>query len=154
MEKILKGFWFLVVIAAIASAQGCASRVGGSDQSSVEDTIAPYFQRFEDRIGVSTEGISGATSYLSGQLIGQCTITETGARIVEVDANYWSKATDSQKEETIFHELGHCAMGLGHNAEKNSDGCPVSIMYPYALGNSPCYLSDKPWYYQELESHK
>jgi hypothetical protein len=36
------------------------------------------------------------------------------SRIIEIDPGYWERTSDYTKENLIFHELGHCDLGLGH----------------------------------------
>jgi hypothetical protein len=54
---------------------------------------------------------------------------------IEILASYFWESTPIQVETLIYHELGHCAQGLGHNTEPLENDCP-SIMYPYILAES------------------
>ena len=75
---------------------------------------------------------------------------------VEVDADYWFMELDeSEREEVILHELGHCIylrdhdemilegkdFGLSQNIFK-------SIMYPYVFGGD-VYNNNKQYYVDE-----
>lgn len=124
----------------------------GAGPKHVDPALLPYFQRFETLTGVATAGVSGSIETVPAVRIGEC---YNGA--VRIDTAYWDKATDDQREETVFHELGHCAMGLRHVGKV--DGiCPVSIMYPLEFGLSACYSVYKEHYAAELvleyKSHK
>lgn len=51
--------------------------------------------------------------------------------VVYINKIYWDDATylkEIDKEEIVFHELGHCVLNRGHETEK------TSIMYPHHLG--------------------
>lgn len=156
MEHIVKGFLLLIILLAMMNSQGCATSVepDSSAISSVDPEIQVYFSRFESIIGVGTAGINGEKVSLPFSSLAMCVIDTVGNRTVQVAIYYWKAATDSQKEETIFHELGHCAMGLQHIYDLRPDHCPVSIMYPYEFGDTLCYENNKEYYYQELQSHK
>lgn len=121
---------------------------------SVDANLVPYLDKFTQDIGVGTDGISAGFTSLTLPTIGQCLVYDNGVRAIQIDKTYWASANDNQKEQLMFHELGHCAMGLQHIPDLNGYGCPVSIMYPYEFGESPCYTTNKPYYYGELASHK
>lgn len=46
---------------------------------------------------------------------------------IYLNAHYWNNSIHIDKEEIVFHELGHCLLNLGH-----SEG----IMNPYHLGKT------------------
>lgn len=120
----------------------------------VDPDLQPYFERFTLTIGVPTDGISASFGNLTAPMVGECILGSDGSRAIEIDSAHWAQASDDDREQVLFHELGHCAMHLGHVTATSLDGCPVSIMYPYEFGNTPCYANNKAYYYQELESHK
>jgi hypothetical protein len=121
--------------------------------TSVEPDIEPYFNRFHEKVGINPINISAEFEVLPKPTVGQCLTYSNGVRVIQIDPVYWAMANDDQKEILIFHELGHCALGLGHNANLDGQGCPVSIMYPNTFGTSWCYIYNKPYYFQELASH-
>jgi len=45
---------------------------------------------------------------------GVCKI-ENSTRTLVVNINFWNSASDAEKEMHIFHELGHCVLGRGHD---------------------------------------
>jgi hypothetical protein len=101
------------------------------------------------------------------------------SRLVLIDKKWWKdNDSDLKREELIFHELGHCALGRGHTGFKPSegviryyldltaeflgiierkgylqDGCPYSYMYPYVLSEN-CIEKHREHYYKELFSEK
>ena len=127
---------------------GCAQPI------TIDSQIKPYFDRFEVNIGVSTFGINADMADLPAPLVGECVFLLDGTKIIHFDRTFWNQASDNQKEELSAHELGHCAMGLGHISTVRPYIGPTSIMMPYEFGNWPIYESDKAYYFQELASHK
>lgn len=122
----------------------------GPAKIKVDPEIAPYFARFTQAVGIETTGISAVIVDLKGPL-GACDIWNSdGSRLIQIDSNFWTSADDDAKEQVIFHELGHCAMYLGHIPDLDINNCPVSIMYPYAFGDLNCYRNYKNHYYLEL----
>jgi len=43
---------------------------------------------------------------------------------IVLNIQHWSGINDWEKKELIYHELGHCFLGLGHNSD-------ISIMNPF-----------------------
>jgi len=56
-------------------------------------------------------------------------------RYVHVRRDAWDQFDEQDKENTIWHELGHCSLGREHDETLYKDGpwrgCPASLMYPY-----------------------
>lgn len=118
----------------------------------VDETFSPYIQRFETEIGVSADGISMQFGNLEKDYVGVCSISWV-EKSVTIDKTFWEQSNESQKEELIYHELGHCAMGLEHDEGlRPVSNCPKSIMYPEMLGG--CYPAFVEYYKEELRSKK
>lgn len=71
-----------------------------------------------------------------------------GSPEIQILASSWIIEDDTLHEILMFHELGHCVLGRGHNLNK-MDGTPVSIMYPYILDRF-VYLTHRGAYIHEL----
>lgn len=72
---------------------------------------------------------------------------------IEIDSKYWLKLSYYGKQQLIFHELGHCVLGLNHDNTLmvvNNYTIPRSIMYPYHFGEMWYYKYYLNYYYQEL----
>lgn len=117
----------------------------------VDEELAEYAHRFEQDIGVGSGGISMAFGVLEGNTVGLCSIGPSGRKIT-IDSEYWSLISESQKEELMYHELGHCAMELDHDEGLLPNNCPVSIMYPYTFDY--CYARYTSHYKEELRSKR
>lgn len=48
-----------------------------------------------------------------------------------IDSTFWKHATEAERLVLVYHELGHCALGLDHTAETETE-----IMNPYVLHGS------------------
>jgi len=82
----------------------------------------------------------------------------SGPKQVIVDKETWENLNEVQREQLIFHELGHCDLDLEHNDTSFLDidtqtYCPSSVMR-YKLFNKTeikeCYQPFKNMYIDEL----
>lgn len=93
-----------------------------------------YFQRFE--VAALERGmdlnIQDLTAHLSinlgANVAGVCETAGTGERTIRVDDIFWEQSDEWGREFVIFHELGHCVLGLGHRDEQDTEGNCISIM--------------------------
>ena len=53
-------------------------------------------------------------NHLDSDIVGECFSYVNGEKVIKISFNYWKKAFDEQKEELIFHELGHCLLNIHH----------------------------------------
>lgn len=90
---------------------------------------------------------------LAAPHIGMCSVTVSRGPLIELDPDYWAKATDTQKEVVLMHELAHCILRRDHLPDVNAEGVPLSIMYPNNLV-AEYYLEAKSYYLHELFSIK
>lgn len=126
---------------------------------SVDPQLAPYMATFSQEIGVSSDGISANFADTEdqvnplGETIGECVTYSDGTRIIQIDTGYWKTAAPGSKKELMYHELGHCALFLQHINTFKSDTCPVSIMWQFEFGESPCFASETAYYISELKTH-
>lgn len=108
----------------------------------VDATIAPYFERFIEEgekrgfnIDLEAKKIEGFLIDIEeNEVVGQCSYNSLGTRKINIDINYWNRATDLEKEFVVFHELGHCYLGRSHDDTQNNRSCN-SIMHS---GTSGC----------------
>lgn len=118
------------------------------------DVFAPYVRSFleagerQGRI-VNMEHVNILSfNELPHEWVGMCDmITHT----VFVLDSFWNRAPIEQREELIWHELGHCALGRGHKLDKLTS-YPSSIMYPYIIPvtQDNNFISNKRGYEEEL----
>lgn len=137
MKKLLLGFLLLT---------SCGSPY------TIDPDVLPYVQSFEKEFGVKVE-FSIDLAPLNNGLSGVCYRGEK-YRHITIDKSYWDHASILAKEETVYHELGHCVFNFEHiDNYVNIDGVviPGSIMFHGTIGNSWYYL----YYHKEyLEAFK
>lgn len=154
-------FKYLVLLMFLT---GC----GGSDSSSpqtpqrvfgprtgVAAEFLPYVYEFERYFGrLTTTPINFAL--MTGRYTGVCMKVSTGMKFININQKHWRGLTEEQKEQLIFHELGHCELNKMHfdgYRPINGTLCPRSIMKTFLFGLndiSRCYSQNRDYYIQEL----
>ena len=56
-------------------------------------------------------------------------------RLVVLNSGKWGGLTLSQKEQLVFHELGHCVLEASHLDDETNDGMARSIMHPSKISD-------------------
>ena len=146
----------------------------------IEKEFVPYISDFKKLSGdknfeIKNHIVFGSLSWSDkddkDNTVGLC---EYHKRKVTIDKGYWQTLDSFEKEELIFHELGHCTLFRGHTDTKSSDGtityyvenflfmigifekkgyledgCPASYMHPYTFG-SYCIQKHRDYYIREL----
>jgi hypothetical protein len=71
------------------------------------------------------------------------------------DANSGARgvSSDAEREELVFHELGHCILGLTHVGGINADGIPASVMNPTEI-HGAIYKQFRAYYMKGLFGSK
>lgn len=120
----------------------------------------------------------GFSKIKKDSVIGTCTYAD-GWREIDLDADFWARATWKEKVALVYHELSHCYCERDHDydngimypdnslkailqdyfAEKLftpmkpkgffDDECPVSIMHPVIV-NDQCFETHYQHYTQEM----
>lgn len=129
---------------------GCGKAV---DKRSVDATLASYVEAFESAWGHRINfPVRFAT--IDQQYAGWCIVYGGGDRVIEISNHWWQYMGDGGKEETVFHELGHCALNLDHNETLDAQNRPISIMYPVVFGDYWYYSANRNAYLAQLFSSK
>ena len=122
-------------------------------QLHTEVEFTPYIERFEKEWGRSVSGLYieyKDTIYNNKEYIGLCEWFP-GNPHVYIQKSYWSYATKSQKEQLLFHELGHCYLFRMHRDERNLETHqPLSIMHSDAQVSEGFYWLNHDYYMNEL----
>jgi len=121
-----------------------------------------YFSSFENEaaerniaIDLNDLGITAVVENISESgVAGTC---QYGLHVhhVTIDKPFWDRASTLLREMVVYHELGHCVLGLGHTEDDN-DGTCLSIMNS---GTTDCTVrynqTNRDYYLDELFSqHK
>ncbi len=75
-------------------------------------------------------------------------------REILLDEEYWQSAGTLDREQLVFHELGHCALDREHNETWARDDWPTSIMYPSNEIDQHKYAAWYDYYIKELFTGK
>ncbi len=89
---------------------GCGSGIHGIQ---IDSQYQKYVQKFEEISGVRVE-VSVLASDLPEKSYGRCTRYPIVSSVVQIDAKKWQHLDEPSREVIMFHELGHCVLGLGH----------------------------------------
>jgi hypothetical protein len=83
------------------------------------------------------------------EVVGMCHI-KSDRVFVYIDKELWYDKLDSLgREILLFHELGHCLMGLPHDMRSFRSGQPYNLMYP-TLFDPTRYATSRNQYLNEL----
>ncbi len=100
----------------------------------------------------STAVVGGVTETTTSTDVGLCELTPSGPTVT-ISSYAAQNYGPESLEALIYHELGHCLLTLDHNAAVNSDGTPVSIMYPTGV-DGLTYMNNRTAYLNELFSEQ
>lgn len=130
-NRLIKAAFFSATMLIIVS---CAK--DEEPEYLVDLPLQPYFDRFAAEAALRSVAIDYDSLMITGDIrvigtpnvIGQCGHTEKEPNVVIIDKFYWDTADDLEREFLVFHELGHCALKLGHLDDADVRGDCVSIM--------------------------
>lgn len=102
----------------------------------VDPALWSYFSSFEEEaaargldIDLYLANITGVISEIDEEHVaGQCTYSSNAPNAVTIDKTFWDRSNVIFREFVVFHELGHCFLGRGHEEGTNADGTCTSIM--------------------------
>lgn len=85
---------------------------------------------------------------------GVCEVAENETPRIIVNQRIWNTLNDYDKQEVIFHELGHCVLRRIHQnsemlAYNGAQTVPESVMYPYRIPGT-IYRDNMAHYHGEL----
>jgi len=122
----------------------------------IDKRFSTQVSRFEQMYDIDVT-VSVQMAKLAPPQLGVCYYAgrnNSTVNLVQIDEEYWDRATDIEKEFLIYHELGHCVFGLKHNDAYgkvgNYNSAPLSIMNTYNFGAYPVYVQNTNYYYNQL----
>ena len=104
----------------------------------VDPELWSHFTNFENEAAARGLDIDLAASNITGDIeeineehvAGRCSFS--GSRVtpnaVTIDRTFWERSGNLFREFVVFHELGHCFLGRGHEEGINANGTCVSLM--------------------------
>lgn len=127
-------YWVTISILFLITI-GCSEDTEVSTESFIDADLTEYFELFENEasnrgflIDISALGVAGYIQRLDDDIAGQCATYTDGSREIRINGDYWTRASLTEKEMLVFHELGHCVLGRGHDDDSDTRGFCVSIM--------------------------
>lgn len=128
----------------------------GKKQGHIDPEFEQYVKDFESRIGVRVLGMNIKFGSLQSPYIGMCAIGGSMNEIT-IDPVFWVSTNEYGRDLLIYHELGHCALYLGHDDSRAIlDGISVegSIMNTYWFGDRPYYRKYRDRYKDALRTQQ
>lgn len=135
----------------------------------VDPQFAPYVARFEAEArnqGVPVTvrvSINFVENLRDGKVVGLCHYVSGGDNYIEIDRGQWAIYTDTQREVTIFHELGHCVLNRKNHRNDTipgtvdlnpgqhwSEPLDCSVMVGLGIPIDQLYLEYRSGYLREL----
>jgi hypothetical protein len=92
-----------------------------------------YHQGFPAKVTVAI--MFGETGH--SDALGTCFKYKNGYRYIAISKGYWAFLNEAQRTQLIWHELGHCQLGLMHNTS-----------------NVPTLMRAYGWYKWEFKWHE
>lgn len=118
-----------------------------------------YYEQFRDMYYVHTQREAPAieVNFLFGTIIshnndvvGFCdTLGET---LIAIDFEAWQSLSGLEREQLVFHELGHCVLGRP-DTDEIKDNLPSSIMHLNMI-DEQVYSKNRAEYLEELFSNE
>ncbi len=102
----------------------------------VDPALWSYFSNFEAEAATRGLDIDLYLANITGEIAeieeehvaGRCTFSSAAPNAVTIDKTFWDRSSVLFREFVVFHELGHCFLGRGHEERTNADGTCSSIM--------------------------
>ncbi len=110
--------------------------------------------KFEQETGVQVT-VPIIYDGLGPETVALCEEFHDGYKVIRVNTLYWESMGYGGKEETVYHELGHCQLNRDHSELLTQPSSyvyaiPNSIMYPYIFGDASFYWIFREHYVEEL----
>lgn len=112
----------------------CLTAVGcGKNTYQVDSQLQPYVDRFvaeSNKVGkpVTVDNLIASIGTIgTADWAGECSYSSTPT--ITINQTYWSNFNDAEREQVMFHELGHCVLMRNHNNDVDAYGTPVSVMF-------------------------
>ena len=91
-----------------------------------DKTFSFYVSKFEKEFKIKVR-VPIVFESLKPFYSGVCYIWNDGYKQISINKEHWNSYNIEQREQLIYHELGHCIYELKHNDLMLKD-CPASIM--------------------------
>jgi hypothetical protein len=123
-----------------------------------DPTFSPYINSFKQEFNVNVS-VPVIFKELDSNKAGVCYVWSDGYREIGINSKFWPNFSEEQKEQLIFHELGHCKFNLNHDDSRLSydNACPNSIMRSYMFSQwdiQTCYEPERNHYMEDINGKR
>ncbi len=102
----------------------------------IDSAFDIYVSNFEYEASIRERNLDVASLEISiyfsdipnSHVLGQCLSFSDASHEVVIDSLEWFTLDELEKEYLIFHELGHCVLGRGHDDSSDNQGRCISLM--------------------------
>lgn len=128
-----------------------------TEDANIPSALSPYFETFKQKafengflVDYESANITAELKFIDqGSVAGTCSTNGHDLRHITIDQSFWNQASHLLKEMVVFHELGHCILGRGHEESAFPNGVCRSIMRS-GLGNCrDAYIPENRDYFIE-----
>ncbi len=124
----------------------------------IDEQLWVYASRFEQDLGIPVNvGMSFVPQ--APMILGTCWMYpgDPMANYIEIDPAWWDVISESEREELVFHELGHCVLLQEHLTgtimDRDGRWIPLSIMHMFGFGD-PAYTKHRAKYHRGLKANR
>jgi len=175
---MLKGLLLLLLLSAPSSCMIITENMVKMDNGyHMEKDFSKYVNKFkkmsngkvkEIKYNIIFKNLSYSTGENKKRTVGLCS---WGRDRIDIDPKNWKESSEFEREELIFHELGHCVLDRPHSDLKEidgkisyyaadkvmfvekkgylKDGCPVSYMHHVVISDK-CIKKHRKHYNKEI----
>lgn len=126
---------------------------GNPKRGKTDPVFREFVDSFSQRFNISV-GVPITFKPIEQKYAGVCLVYVNGYREIRINKIYWESYSREQKEQLIFHELGHCVLNRGHDDSLIfNTNCPNSIMRSFMFSQheiNTCYLPNYNYYMEDL----
>jgi hypothetical protein len=122
-------------------------------KAKTDPIFAPFVNSFQEEFNLRVK-VPIVFKTIEKRYAGVCLVYSNGYREININKDLWAYYSYEQREQLIYHELGHCVFNKGHDNTTRED-CPHSIMRSYMFSNyeiNECYLPQYNHYMDNLGS--
>ena len=132
---------FIILVVMFSSLSSCSKQADPRTIYGIDPEFAIFVEKFEEAYGRDIGDMPMGFVDQKDDVVGRCRVFYGKKEFsqIEIDRGYWNDPSTGYKNKLnlIFHELGHCVLGLKHTEERvqyEKQGMtflvPKSFMYP------------------------
>lgn len=136
-------YWIIFMVFMVVSSISCAHQPHWQGQTELLSIAADFYLQWDLRTGekhpVNDMEIDWMTptdkGFVGEEVVG---FWRNGTMIIRIDRDTWAMLDGYEREQLVFHELGHFIFLRPHDTDtfpcyEMRVGCPRSLMHPYMI---------------------